>query len=255
MSVYEKNMTAQFYLTALQPCPYLPGREERKIFTTLSGEQAGQVNHGLSLMGFRRSQNVAYRPACPGCGACVSMRVPIDAFAPSRGQRRVARRNADLTRSIVEAVATDEQHDLFRRYLDARHADGGMGEMTSLDFSAMIERSPVTTRVVELRAGRGGELVGACLTDVTADGLSMVYSFYDPAEKARSLGAFMILDHVEIAREAGLPHVYLGYWVPGSRKMAYKEGFRPFEVFIRGAWRRVEDGEQARELLGGLQAP
>lgn len=242
MSLQDLRLGAQFYLTGLQPCPYLPGREERKLFTNLRGPDAARMAHELSQRGFRRSQTVAYRPSCPGCAACLSIRIPVEDFRPSRNQKRVLKRNADLHRDICAAWATAEQHDLFRRYLAARHAEGGMGEMTTADFAAMVEDSPVPSRVVEYRrGGPNGRLVGACLSDIGPDGPSMVYSFFDPDEASRSLGGYMILDHVALAEDAGMPFVYLGFWVPGSAKMDYKARFRPFETYIGGVWRRVPD--------------
>jgi arginine-tRNA-protein transferase len=245
-----RQITAQFFLTATQPCPYLPGREERKVFTTLRGREAAGVHDDLSLRGFRRSQSVAYRPSCPTCALCLSTRIPVESFRPSRSQRRIARRNADLARRACAPWATEDQYALFRRYLDVRHGEGGMAEMDAAEFAAMIEETPVRSRVVEYhedRAPRGETLRAACLTDVTADGLSMVYSFFDPDAQSRSLGQYMILDHIEIAREAGLPYLYLGYWVPGSPKMDYKASFRPFEIFARGRWRLMQDAQEATE--------
>ncbi|MDO5529011.1 MAG: arginyltransferase [Paracoccus sp. (in: a-proteobacteria)] len=244
----------QFYVTAPQPCPYLHGRAERKLFTALQGEGAQALNNALSRQGFRRSQNVVYRPSCESCVACMSARIRVADFAPSRSQRRIARRNADLRRLSTSAWATEEQYALFRRYLDTRHADGGMADMDVFEFAAMIEQSPVRSRVVEYR-GAGllpedaprddlldePELIAACLTDVLDDGLSLVYSFYEPTLDARSLGTHIILDHVALAREAGLPYVYLGYWIPGSRKMAYKAGFSPLEIYKGGVWQDLGD--------------
>ena len=241
----------QFYVTAPQPCPYLHGRAERKLFTALSGDGAVVLNNALSRQGFRRSQNVLYRPSCESCVACMSARIRCADFRPSRTQARIARRNADLVRQTTSAWATEEQYQLFRTYLDARHADGGMADMDVFEFAAMIEETPVRTRIIEYRLGEGadpaegdpGQLVGVCLTDVLDDGLSLVYSFYDPRLSPRSLGTFVILDHVEIARGAGLPFVYLGYWVPGSRKMAYKARFGALEIYKGGAWQEIGDPE------------
>lgn len=243
----------QFYVTAPQPCPYLHGRAERKLFTALTGDRARELNNALSRQGFRRSQNVVYRPSCESCVACMSARIRVRDFAPSRSQRRVSRRNGVLVRSGTSAWATEEQFDLFRRYLDHRHADGGMADMDIFEFAAMMEETPVRTRVFEYRAPprdgrarRDGPLAAVCLTDVLDDGLSLVYSFYDPDRIADSLGTWMILDHVEMARDAGLPYVYLGYWVPGSRKMAYKAGFDALEIYKGGVWQdigRPEDHE------------
>ncbi len=248
MSHHESSLRAQFYLTAPQPCAYLPGREERKVFTTLQGPTAVRVNDALSLKGFRRSQSVIYRPACAGCSACISIRVPVAHFRPSRSQRRILRRNADLRRQPCEAWATETQYALFRRYLDSRHAGGGMSDMDAFDFASMIDETPVNTTVVEyviedLERGTR-RLLAACLSDILGDGLSMVYSFFDPDESARSLGAYMILDHIRMAREMGLAHVYLGYWVPGSPKMDYKVAYRPFELCDGASWRRFASREE-----------
>jgi len=182
----------------------------------------------------------------------------VDAFTPTRTQRRILRRNADIERRPCAPWATEEQYALFRAYLDARHGDGGMAEMDAAEFAAMIEETPVRSRVVEyhdVNAPRGRSLRAACLTDVTSDGVSMVYSFYDPDMQARSLGAHMILDHVEIAREAGLPYVYLGYWVPGSPKMGYKAQFRPFEVYLHGRWLLMLDAAEAEAAAPRGPAP
>lgn len=234
-------LAPQFYVTAPQPCPYLPGRTERKLFTALQGEHAQKLNDTLSKQGFRRSQNVLYRPSCAECSACLSARIRVADFQPSRTQRRVMKRAAHLRRNATSPWATEDQFTLFRRYLDHRHADGGMADMDIFEFAAMIEETPIKSRVIEYTrspAGdeRGRQLVAVCLTDVFDDGLSMVYSFYDPDLADLSLGTFIILDHIAIAQEAGLPYVYLGYWVPGSRKMGYKAGFSALEIYKGGVW-------------------
>ena len=236
----------QFYVTAPQPCPYLDGRMERKLFTALQGEHAQKLNDALSKQGFRRSQNVLYRPSCAECSACLSARIRVADFKPSRTQRRILKNAAGLRRNATSPWATEDQFQLFRRYLDARHADGGMADMDVFEFAAMIEETPVRSRVVEYsRAPRSGErgrpLAAVSLTDVFDDGLSMVYSFYDPDMTDLSLGTFAILDHIDIAREAGLPFVYLGYWVPGSRKMGYKAGFSALEIYKGGEWVPIGD--------------
>ncbi|WP_170338691.1 arginyltransferase [Ruegeria arenilitoris] len=233
----------QFYVTAPQPCPYLEGRIERKLFTALQGEGADQLNNSLSQQGFRRSQNVLYRPSCTDCAACLSARIDVSAFSPTKSQKRAARRNAHLQRRATSPWATDDQYELFRRYLDTRHADGGMADMDVFEFAAMIEETPIRSRVVEYTDPKTGNLIAVSLTDVLDDGLSMVYSFYDPNQPQSSLGTYMILDHIDIAREAGLPYVYLGYWVPGSPKMGYKVKFAGLEVYVKGGWQRVDDPE------------
>lgn len=231
----------QFYVTAPQPCPYLEGRMERKLFTALQGDGADRLNNSLSQQGFRRSQNVLYRPSCADCAACLSARINVDAFGPSKSQRRTIRRNAHLIRRATSPWATDEQYELFRRYLDARHADGGMADMDVFEFAAMIEETPIRSRVVEYTDAGTGALIAVSLTDVLDDGLSMVYSFYDPDLPQQGLGTYMILDHVEIAREADLPYVYLGYWVPGSPKMGYKARFAGLQIYLGGKWQTVDD--------------
>lgn len=235
----------QFYVTAPQPCPYLAGKVERKLFTALQGEGARHLNDVLSHQGFRRSQNVLYRPSCAGCSACLSARIVVRDFVPTRGQRRVLRRNAHLERAPRSPSATAGQYALFRRYLDARHATGGMADMDMGEFSAMIEESPVRSLVVEYHRPGGGGLVAVCLTDILSDGVSMVYSFFDPDLQRESLGSFVILDHIALAAEQGLPYVYLGYWVPGSAKMEYKSCYRPLEIFADGAWSQLGDTDVA----------
>jgi len=242
--------TPQFYLTAPSPCPYLTGREERKVFTHIVGRRAREINEVLTQGGFRRSQTIAYRPACENCRACVSVRVIVDEFRPSSNMRRVLRENRDLVGAAMPNQPSSEQYGLFRRYLDARHGEGGMVDMTVLDYAMMVEDSHVDTRVVEYRRrgpdtainGRGqGPLVAVCLIDELADGLSMVYSFFDPDFADRSLGSFLILDHIARAGARRLAHLYLGYWVEGSRKMEYKARFTPQERLMPSGWVRVDE--------------
>jgi leucyl-tRNA---protein transferase len=248
--------TPQFYLTAPSPCPYLPGRHERKVFTHLVGEKAGDLNDLLTHGGFRRSQSIAYRPACDQCRACVSIRVIANEFRPSRSFRKIMARNADIVGEQRSAVPTSEQYSVFRAYLDQRHRHGGMADMTVLDYAMMVEDSHVETRIIEYRrrssdtsvTGRGNDLVAVALTDVLSDGLSMVYSFFEPSEESRSLGTFMILDHINRARRQGLPYVYLGYWIEGSKKMDYKGRFLPQQRLAPSGWTRVDaSGEMLAE--------
>lgn len=239
----------QFYLTSPSACPYLPGKEERKVFTHIVGRRGRELNEILTQGGFRRSQTIAYRPACDACRACVSVRVLVDEFKPSGNLKRVLKDNTDLIGTVLPNRPTSEQYSLFRRYVDTRHADGGMADMTVLDYSMMVEDSHVDTMVIEYRrrgidsgiTGRGtGDLIAVCLTDVMSDGLSMVYSFYEPEMQQRSLGTFMILDHIRRAKAMGLPYLYLGYWVEGSKKMGYKARFTPQERLLAHGWVRVD---------------
>ncbi|NOX39875.1 MAG: arginyltransferase [Alphaproteobacteria bacterium] len=256
----------QFYVTASQPCPYLPGRVERKLFTALQGDGAVKLNDMLSKQGFRRSQNVLYRPSCAACTACYSARIRVADFFPTKSQRRVLRRNADLTREASTPWATEDQFQLFRSYLSLRHSDGGMADMDIYEFAAMIEETPVRSRVVEYyrheppttgenrqRMAPKPRLSAACLTDVLDDGLSMVYSFFEPDTQQNSPGTYIILDHVEIAREAGLPYVYLGYWVPGSPKMGYKSNFGALEVYQGGQWQNLDPAADVLSVPAPIQ--
>jgi arginine-tRNA-protein transferase len=243
----------RFFLTAPSPCPYLPGREERKVFAHLPMLDGPVVHDALTQGGFRRSQNIAYRPACEGCAACLSARLPVLDYRLSKSERRILARNDSLTRHVVEAEATREQFDLLRLYLTTRHSGGGMADMTWADFVAMVEDTAVRTSLVEYRLpsqdGGPGQLAACALVDRLSDGLSLVYSFFDPQAAKLSLGSFIILDHLIQAREQKLPHVYLGYWVRGSRKMDYKARFSPLEVLEPTGWRLVAARDrQGRDL-------
>jgi arginine-tRNA-protein transferase len=240
---HTNTIAPQFYVTAPQPCPYLEGRMERKLFTALQGDGAQRLNDGLSKQGFRRSQNVLYRPSCADCAACMSARINVADFTPSKSQKRVLRRNAGIERRATSPWATEDQYALFRRYLEGRHASGGMADMDTFEFASMVEETPIRTRVVEYVEQETGALVAVCLTDVLDDGVSMVYSFFEPERTRASMGTYIILDHIAIAREAELPHVYLGYWVPGSPKMGYKAGFSGLELHVGGQWEAMRDPE------------
>lgn len=234
----------RFFVTAPSPCPYLPGKTERKVFAELKGDDAPAMAEALGRIGFRRSQNVVYRPSCDGCNACISVRVPTARFQPGRSQKKLLAAHADLDVHACEPWATEEQWRLLRRYLSVRHPDGGMASMDAHDFADMVEQSPVDTVMVEYREpgvdGRLGRLVGCCLTDKQADGLSMIYSFYEPDGTREGMGNFIILDHITRAAGAGLPYVYLGYWIESCNRMAYKTKFRPVEALIGGQWRELD---------------
>lgn len=234
----------RFFVTAPSPCPYLPNRQERKVFTELRGDDAEALNEALGRVGFRRSQSVAYRPACEGCSACVSVRVLADQFRPTRSMRRVMRANEDIISTALDPIISWEQFDLLKRYLDARHAEGGMADMDLAEYTEMVEHTPVDTQLIEyrLRTPKGpGRLIAACLTDAMSDGLSMVYSFYDPTLPQRSLGTYLILDHIRRVAASGKRYVFLGYWIEGSPKMAYKMRFRPLQRLTAQGWVMVPD--------------
>ena len=229
----------------LRPCPYLPGRLERTIVTPLTGPRAGPAYDEMLHGGFRRSHLAAYRPACPGCRACVSARVRVDAFIPSRSLRRVAARNAGVTLTVMPALARPDHYTLFRRYLEARHPDGAMAGMGREDYGALVEESAVDTRLAEFRTP-DGRLYGVCVFDIVANGLSAVYSFYEPARAKDSPGSYMILRLVGEARARMLPYVYLGYWIDGCEKMDYKARFRPLEVLGEDGWTTLDARPEGR---------
>ena len=247
MSEQQKHFP-EFYVTAPQPCPYLQGRFERKLFTHLTNEKPASLIDNLLRGGFRRSQNIAYMPYCEGCQACVSVRVVVDDFKPGRSLRRVLDANGDLAGRRLEPTPTSEQYSLFRAYIDARHADGGMADMTVLDYAMMVEDSVINTFVTEYREKPENSLESnpdnwplkaVALCDLLSDGISMVYSFYDPTADQMSLGTFMILEHIEYARHLGVPYLYLGYWIQGSPKMTYKRRFQPQEQLTGNGWVRA----------------
>jgi leucyl-tRNA---protein transferase len=245
MSEQQKHFP-EFYVTAPQPCPYLAGRLERKLFTHLTHDKPLALVDNLLKGGFRRSQNIAYMPYCEGCQACISVRVLVDEFQPRRSLRRVLDANHDLTARRLQSTPTTEQYALFRAYIDARHADGGMADMTVLDYAMMVEDSIIDTFITEYRleptvgaARKGGRLLATALCDRLSDGVSMVYSFYDPNAPQRGLGTYMILDHIDYVRRLGLPYLYLGYWIQGSQKMSYKRRFQPQEQLTGNGWVRA----------------
>jgi len=243
-----------FYTTAPLPCPYVAGRTERKVVTEISGVDAEALHDRLSRAGFRRSHNIAYSPVCPGCRACIPIRIVAGAFQPDRTQRKVTRANADLAAYEMPARASAEQFALFQRYQSARHGDGDMAAMGFYDYRAMVEDTPIETMLVEFR-DPDDRLAGACLTDRLGDGLSAVYSFFAPELEKRSLGTYAIVWLVERVRTLGLPHVYLGYWVPESQKMAYKARFRPTEILVGGTWRVLTEADLTAERTDPALVP
>lgn len=230
----------QFRHSSAMPCPYLPARIERQLYAELGGPAPAEIFRRLSLAGFRRSHHIVYRPACPGCSACAPVRVDVRQFDWSRSWRRVMNRNADLMAEEAGLEISNEQYRLFHRYVRSRHGDGDMAVMDRRDYTSMILASPVDTGIIEFR-DRAGDLIAACLTDRLPDGLSAVYSFFDPDHSRRSLGSFMVLWLIEEARRQGLPHVYLGFWIPNSRKMAYKARFRPLQAFGPDGWQPLAE--------------
>ena len=228
----------QFYVTAPQDCPYLDNQVERKLFTALYGTSSRRLNNSLSKQGFRRSQNVLYRPSCANCSACMSARISSSEFKLSKSQKRILSKNSDIVRVVNPPLATDAQYNLFKKYITARHPNGGMSDMDANDFTAMIEETNVESKLIEYYAKKNEELelISFSLVDILDDGISMVYSVFNPHLKERSLGTYMILDHNWLALEMTLSFVYLGYWVKGSSKMDYKKRFSSLEVFTNDKW-------------------
>ena len=229
----------RFYKTPSMQCPYLAGQSEQLVFTHLKSGESGPLHGMLAEAGFRRSHNILYRPDCPTCNACVPVRVFASDFAPSRSQRRVLSTNGDAPGAVLEPNATAEQFDLFVRYQTSRHGDSSMAKMGFNDYQSMVEDSPAKTFVIEYRTPND-TLVACALSDTLNDGLSMVYSFFDPKAGRRSLGTFMILDHIRRATELKFDFVYLGYWIAKAPKMAYKTNFRPLETLGQSGWERLE---------------
>lgn len=228
-----------FFATPPTPCPYLPGKLERKVVTLLAGDDPDGLHNALSQAGFRRSQDLAYRPACENCSACVPVRVPVAEFSPGPQHRKIWRRNSGVVSRRLPAYATREHFQVFRRYVTERHEGGGMADMEFADYRAMVEDSPVRSGLTEYRCA-DGRLYGVCLIDEMSDGVSLVYSFFDPEFERLSPGSFIILSHIRAASDLGQTYVYLGYWIGESRKMAYKSRFRPLEALGQDGWRRLE---------------
>lgn len=226
----------QFFVTPPQPCPYLEAREAISLFAEPEALD-NRLYSRLARLGFRRSGNQVYRPACSGCGACVPARIPVRAFRPHRRDRRCLAANADLAMQWTQARYGEEHFRLYSRYLDARHPAGGMDRPTPEQFCQFLIGDWSDTGFLELRLE--DRLVAVGVTDRLDDGLSAVYTFYDPELSGRGLGNCTVLCQIELARQLGLPYLYLGYWVEGSRKMAYKGRYRPLEILIDGQWRTL----------------
>ena len=239
MNIGRSTRPRQFFASVPVPCPYLPGKIERKLVVELAGDDAAGLFTELSRAGFRRSHGYAYRPACRDCVACVPVRIVVDGFCPSRSLRRVWRRNGDLQCDEAAAAAKPEQYRLFIAYQQARHPDSEMATMSFSDYRLMVEATPIGTVLLEVR-DTADRLVGVSLIDRTGDGLSAVYSFFDPALPDRSLGTFAVLWMVERARALGLEHVYLGYWIDGSDTMDYKRRFPSLESLRGGTWTAIQ---------------
>jgi len=233
----EHLTSLDFYLTPEHDCSYLPPQQAMTLFADPAVCIDTALYSELIQHGFRRSGTHVYRPRCPTCDACIPIRIPVDDFSPSRGQRRVWKRNQDLTISAVPAEYNHEHFKLYQRYMRARHAGGGMDNPEPEKYSEFLINPYIDACFYEFR--HECQLLAVAAVDTLANGMSAVYTFFEPAEAARSLGSMAILWQIEEARRCQIPYVYLGYWIKECQKMVYKEKYRPFEVFRDGVWQRL----------------
>ena len=235
--------TLKLFATQPHPCSYLEDQEATTLFVDPEAPVDITLYSQLSQLGFRRSGSHLYRPQCGSCQACISCRIPVNHFQPNRSQRRCWQRNQDLNVSVVSNINTDEHYDLYADYIIRRHSDGDMFPPSQTQYEAFLTSEWGVTQYLEFRLG--DKLIGVSVCDQLEDGLSAVYTFYDPDQAARGLGTLAILQQIDWARRDGRRHLYLGYWIPGHVKMDYKRRFQPLEQFDGRAWRPLPRGGAA----------
>jgi len=239
----QKHGTRFFFSTSPMPCPYLPDRVERRVVTELVGRDVPFLHNALSVAGFRRSHDIAYAPACPSCSACVAVRIAASDFRLSQSLRRIKKRNRGISAKESKPIATGEQFALFSNYQESRHYGGDMANMDFADYQMLVEDSPVDTALVEFRDAEE-TLVAGLIMDRIDNGLSAVYSFFNPDFRRQGLGTYMIIWLAERAKSMGLDYAYLGYWIDGCSKMSYKARFRPLEIYSPEGWQPFTAGEK-----------
>ena len=228
----------KFFVTPPHECSYLDDREATTLFVDPAARMDNDLYSALSTLGFRRSGRHVYRPHCEACSACIPVRIPVDRFALRRSQKRIHNRNADLDVRIVDAEFSEERYDLYARYIRERHSDGDMYPPSREQFRSFLLCEWSATRFIEMREGE--RLLAVAVVDVIRDGLSAIYTFFEPEASKRSLGVYAILWQIDYAARQGWPHVYLGYWIKQCQKMSYKTDYRPLEMYVGERWVGVE---------------
>ncbi|WP_210395302.1 arginyltransferase [Motiliproteus sediminis] len=228
----------QFYATPEHPCSYLPGRQAKTLFVDPKADLNQEDYSTLSDLGFRRSGPHIYRPHCHGCKACISARLAVDRFRPSKTQKRIQRINHDLSVEVVNPTDSEEVYQLYQRYISERHRDGDMYPPSPEQFHSFLVESDQQTRFMLFRQQR--RLLAVAVVDQLEQGLSAIYTFFDPNEQRRSLGTFAVLKQIAYTAEQGQPYLYLGYWIQNCRKMEYKIRYQPVELLVEGCWLEVD---------------
>ena len=227
-----------FQESSSRPCPYIPGKKEHLLFTDLTKFININVIENLTKKGFRRSENIFYKPNCKKCNACLSTRIKVKKFIYSSSFKRILNKNQNLKKKILNPKSNQNHYKLFQKYLKSKHSNGEMKKMSYLDYRTMIEVTPTKTKILELY--NDNQLIGAILFDLYKNSLSAIYSYYDPEYKKKSLGTFLILNLIKLAKKQNKDYLYLGYYIEKCKKMSYKSKFEPLEILINNKWKIFE---------------